>query len=380
MKGKEIKSKTVFKNKLPLLFFILIITVGLIISIIGIYLVSQQKRVKELNLQRELTELLNKSRDSAREMVLSDLNKIYTSLSESAGIDNSEHEVFYEDIKKKIDENKFCKYPFLINSSGKILFPDREVPVLPLKEAPNELQLYKNAKLLIQFVLKWDETIFSNQIFLNIKAQELYKRGLISEFRKNDVNNAIFYYKRAILINKQKHLSPIIFNSIGRCYFKSGRYKKAAGMYLMIITRFGHLLKDDLSFLRIRIWRSLALSAYKGGDMPKVAKSYLRVLELILYKRRNRREIFVFFKNEAINFLTALKDKYLLNDSKAKFEKLKKRESEFSHSSLDIQLKKLLLSSMEVDLNIRINKIEKKMVEIFKEYQKRAEKNFREIL
>ncbi len=371
MKGKEIKSKTVFKNKLPLLFFILIITVGLIISIIGIYLVSQQKRVKELNLERELTEQLNKSRDSAREMVMSDLNKIYTSLSEPAGIKNSDNKAFYEDIKKKIDKNKFCKFPFLINSSGKILFPDKEVPVLPLEEAPNELQLFKNAKLLIQFILKWDETLFSNQIFLNIKSQELYKRGLISEFRKNDFKNAIFYYKKAILINKQKHLAPIIFNSIGRCRYKSGKYKKAAGMYLMIINRFGHLLKDDLSFLRIRIWRSLALSAYKVGDMSKATKSYLRILELILFKRRNRREIFVFFKNEAINFLMKSGGKYLLNDSKAKFEKLKIMESEFYHSSLDNQLKKLLSSSREVDLNIRINKIEKKMKEIFKSYQKK---------
>ncbi len=337
-KKKQQQSKR--RIRLPRLYLVVIILVSIAISAAGIYLVSQQKRVKIYQVKKDLIGQLNHFREYSIKKTSRDLQRLFRQL--KAVSQDNPVATLISGIEEMTRTRSYIQYPFLINRSGMLLYPQYKAPVLPIEESPDELYLYRNAKMRIPVQVVPDEAFFSSQFYFSSKAQALYKQGMISEFRDGANNAALKFYQKAVPLNREKAMMPLLYNAIGRVYLKNGQTEMAIRTYMMILKSYGHLLKGDLSFLKIRIQRSLALCARQTGSPAKVTIAYLKLLDAFLERPKHLKEIFVFFKREAIAVLEQNQSGLRLAGKTDTFKQIMTQLRDLPQSELDLSIEQRL--------------------------------------
>jgi pentatricopeptide repeat protein len=353
------------RRKKPLFFLVIIILVGMVISFFGIYFVSQHKRAREINLKKSLTDLVLDAQQKIENQVLLDFNKIYQSLSNIT----YSNETWVEELVRILDSGKkFIKYPFIINTKKTLLFPAEKQAVLPLDENPNEHQTYKDIIERNSYQAQNVERKYPS-IFSNFQAQYFYNKGIDSEFKKGDFEEALKYYKKGDFWNKNKKAQVIFYNGMARCLSKQGDFKKALTIYLMIRYRLSHYLKGDFEYLKIRILRQISLISPFTEYRYKTIEFYLSLYEEILKLNKNGKPgIFVFFKAEALDYLNSLSQSSFPKNSRKKFRDLRERDLLTRDHSLEDQIQDVY-SNIKGDSTNRRDIIQKELKKIFVHFQ-----------
>jgi signal transduction histidine kinase len=260
-----------------------VIIPGLIISILGIYLVSHQKNARLLNVKDEFTNRLL---------------RIQT---------NTETR-----IRQRIEKTFIVKYPFFITSQNTFLFPFSKRTVLPGGKSP---------------------AFAADGIILKKRVKESYEKGYNLEYKQRKFIDAVKFYLQSLQEKPGADALPYIYHSIARCYFKLNQFPQAVNYYHKILHQSRDTLKKD-KFLYFTILRQLAVSNNQIESVENAVEIYLQLYEEILNYEINVKSDapaaeFAFFKNEALDFLNR---HARVNPAKA-IEQLEKA------SELDISLK-----------------------------------------
>jgi signal transduction histidine kinase len=269
------------KKKLPLLLMAVVIGAGLIIGIVGIYLVSQQKNARLLNVKKEFTNRLlhigTRVENRTQELVEAVFQQV-----EKKEINVDDPEALIESTKTIVLSNPIVKYPFFINSRKEFIFPISKKTGLPVLKS----------QLL-------EPKIIDRQV------REFYTQGYNLEYRKRNFIDAVKAYQRSLEENEnpKSDIKPYIFHAIARCYFKLNQLPQAAHYYQRVLDRYPDVLKKDNLFYFI-VLRQLA-SSYKQMESRKAAlQSYLRLYEDVLkYDVPGKSNPYAFYKNEALDYL-----------------------------------------------------------------------------
>ncbi|MCP5103414.1 MAG: hypothetical protein GY950_08545, partial [bacterium] len=118
------------KKKPALLVMPAVLLPGLIISLLGIYFVSQQKRARELNTLKELNSRMTHIRSRIETETLNAIETAFKTASE-AGVNFTNPNAVINGTKIILLGNPIVKYPFFINSGGNYLFPFSKKTVFP---------------------------------------------------------------------------------------------------------------------------------------------------------------------------------------------------------------------------------------------------------
>lgn len=308
---------------------IAVIIPGLVISILGIYLVSQQKNARLLNVKNEFTNRLLRIRTNSETQIRQLLEKTFQQI-EASKIDYDQPETLPIHIKSIALDNPIVKYPFFITSQNTFLFPFSKRTVLPGGKSPD---------------------LDVDSIITKKRVKELYEKGYNLEYRKRNFIGAVKFYLQALQEKPGADAFPYIHHSIARCYFKLNQFPQAVGYYHKILRQFQDTLKKD-RFLYFTILRQLAVS-YKQIELVEFRQKesvenaveiYLQLYEEILNYEINVKSAapaaeFAFFKNEALDFL----NRY------ARKESPKNREDRVNHAKAIEQLEK----TSELDISLK---------------------------
>jgi signal transduction histidine kinase len=317
------------KKRLPVLLMIAVIIPGLVISILGIYLVSQQKNARLLNVKNEFTNRLLRIRTNSENQIRQLIKNTFQQI-ETGKIEYNQPEALPIHIKSIALNNPIVKYPFFITSQNTFLFPFSKRTVLPADQSP---------------VLDVD-SIISNK-----RVKEFYKKGYNLEYKQRKFIDAVKSYLQALQEKPGADALPYIYHSIARCYFKLNQFPQAVGYYHKILRQFQDTLKKD-RFLYFTILRQLAVS-YKQIEsvefrqkepVENAVEIYLQLYEEILNYEINVKSAapaaeFAFFKNEALDFLNRC----------ARKENQKERDDRVNHAKAIEQLEKT--SELDISLN-----------------------------
>jgi signal transduction histidine kinase len=269
------------KKKLPLLLMAVVIGAGLIIGLVGIYLVSQQKNARLLNVRKEFTNRLlhigTRVETRTRELVETVFQQV-----EKKEINVDDPEALIDFTKTIVLSNPIVKYPFFINSREEFIFP-----------------ISKKSGLRVLTSRLLEPKIIDKQV------REFYTEGYNLEYRKGSFIDAVRAYQKSLEadVNAGADIKPYIYHAIARCYFKLNQFPQAAHYYQRVLDRYPEVLKKDNLFY-FTVLRQLA-SSYKQMDSGEAAlQSYLRLYEDVLkYDLPGKSNPYAFYKNEALDYL-----------------------------------------------------------------------------
>lgn len=317
------------KKRLPVLLIIVVIIPGLVISILGIYLVSQQKNARLLNLKNEFTNRLLRIQTKSETQIRQLIEKTFQQI-ETSEIDYNQPESLPIHIKSITLDNPIVKYPFFITSQNTFLFPFSKRTVLPGGKSPALDTFGKISKK---------------------RVKELYKKGYKLEYKHRKFIEAVKFYLQSLQEKPQANALPYIYHSIACCYFKLDQFSQAANYYHKILRQFQDTLKKD-KFLYFTILRQLAVS-YKQIEtgeynqkesVENAVEIYLQLYEEILNYEINVKfdasaVEFAFFKNEALDYLNRHARKESQKKGEDRVNPAKAIEQLEKTSELDISLK-----------------------------------------
>jgi tetratricopeptide (TPR) repeat protein len=315
------------KKRLPVLLMASVIIPGLIIGILGIYLVSQQKNARLLNVKNEFTNRLLRIRINSETRIRQLIKNTFQQI-ESSKIDYSQPETLPAHIKNIALNNPIVKYPFFITSPNTFLFPFSKRTVLPSGKSPALDTVSKISKK---------------------RVKEFFEQGYNLEYKQRKFIEAVKFYLQSLQEKPGVRALPYIYHSIARCYFKLNQFPQAAGYYHKILRQFQDTLKKD-KFLYFTVLRQLAVS-YKqieSGEFKQkesvenAVEIYLQLYEEILNYEINIKSdasAFAFFKNEALDYL----------NRHARKENQKKGEDRGNHAKAIEQLEK----TSELDISLK---------------------------
>jgi signal transduction histidine kinase/tetratricopeptide (TPR) repeat protein len=264
---------------LPVLLVTAVITPGLIISLVGIYLVSQQKNARLLNLQNQFASrmalIAGQVETGAREQVDRVFQQVETNAVNLAGTDQ-----LLEHIKTIVLENPIVQYPFFIDSQKEFLFPfSRKAPVSQLQTPA-----------------------FTGRI-LRPQASAHYTRGYGLEYSQRNFTEAIRAYGKSLRANPVNPVKPYIHHSIARCYFKANRFPQAIHYYMKIRLDYPAALEKD-PLLHFTILRQLALCHRRLEDDKNALQFYLELYEKTTgFDAPGKTNPYAFYNNEALDYL-----------------------------------------------------------------------------
>lgn len=268
------------RKQLPLVFMVGVIASGMVISFLAIYLVSQQKNARLLNIQNELTRQLGNIRDMFETRTQELIDQVYQFTLESANrlpsfYENPETLLSYT--KSLVLDHPVIQYPFFIDSHRCFLFPGYRKAVLPgtMPSAINDISMKPNVKASF------------------LKAYEL-------EFIQKNNIAAIKAYNETLHENPTPSIRPYIYNAIARCYRKLNRFPQAIYYYQEILQH-GVLHSQD-PLLYYTTLRQIAL-CYRLTDSLELAVQYYLRLYDELQKPKIVGDSYEFYKNEALAFL-----------------------------------------------------------------------------
>jgi tetratricopeptide (TPR) repeat protein len=271
----SVKSK---KYRLALLMLPVVIP-GLIISGFGILSISQQEKAKELKIEEKYTADLELIRKEVEEEIEANVERVFQQFLKSQ-IPLNQPTAVQQVLKEIILKNSIVKYPFLIDSNGKFIFPFSKKSVLPIVQP-------------------------SFPRIGNKKIESLYREGERLEFRDRKIGGALKHYVKCLKNDDVELLKPYIFNAVARCYFKLGKYPQAVSYYQSILELYSRVLpsKKDYS-LYFQVLRQMAQSYQRPGRKDNAMRRYLQLYDALLqYETSHPADRFAFFKNEALEYL-----------------------------------------------------------------------------
>ncbi len=300
-----------FKKNLPLFFVTAVITPGLVIGLLGIYFVSQQKRARELNLDKELANRMTRTRDAAASEVRGAMAAAVKAASDSE-IDFTDPSSVVTHTKGIVLNNPIVKNPFFINSGGSYLFPVSKKASFPTGMVPFK------------------------QIAGGVGGNDYVKAENL-EFKKRKFVDAIRLYLRYLKENPGKKADlPYVYNAIARCYFKLNKYRQAVTYYKRALRHYPPVPEEDrpLYFL---VLRQMARAHTLGDNKRAALRIYLDLYENILdYESSRKSNPFEFFKNEALDYLNLHAREVAVE--KERFSRARRRDRLANASQLDISL------------------------------------------
>ncbi len=266
------------KYRLALLMLPVVVP-GLIISGFGVLAISQQEKAKELKIEEKYTADLELIRKDMEEEIESNLEKVFQQLLKSQVPLNQSTSV-QQVLKDIMLKNSIVKYPFLIDSNRKFIFPFSKKSVLPIVEP-------------------------SFPRIGNKKIASLYREGERLEFRDRKIGGALKHYVKCLEYGDVEPLKPYIFNAMARCYFKLGKYPQAVSYYQSILELYpGVLLSKKGYSLYFQVLRQMAQSHLRQGQEDMAMTGYLQLYDALLqYETAHPGDRFAFFKNEALAYL-----------------------------------------------------------------------------
>lgn len=266
------------KYRLALLMLPVVVP-GLIISGFGFLSISQQEKAKELKIEEKYKAVLELIRKEVEEEIESNWERVYQQLIKSQ-IPLNQPTSIQQILKEIILKNSIVKYPFLIDSHGKFIFPFSKKSIIPIVQP-------------------------SFPRIGNKKIESLYREGERLEFRDRKIGGALKHYVKCLANDDVEPLKPYIFNAIARCYFKLGKYPQAVSYYQSIVELYSRVLpsKKDYS-LYFQVLRQMAQSHQRLGRKDMAMKRYLQLYDALLqYETSHPGDRFAFFKNEALEYL-----------------------------------------------------------------------------
>ncbi len=271
-------SDTSNKYRLALLMLPVVVP-GLIISGLGIFFISQQEKAKELKIEEKITADLELIRKEVEEEIGSNVEKVFQQLLKSQ-IPLNQPTAIQQVLKEIILKNSIVKYPFLIDSDGKFIFPFSKKIVLTIVQP-------------------------SFPRIGNKKIESLYREGERLEFRYKKIGGALKHYLNCLASDDVEPLKPYIFNALARCYFKLGKYPQAVSYYQSILGLYSRVLPANMDYsLYFQVLRQMAQSHQRLGRKEKAMRKYLQLYDALLpYETSQPADRFAFFKNEALEYL-----------------------------------------------------------------------------
>jgi len=266
------------KKRSQFLILLGVILPGVIISILGLYFVSQQKAARELNLKREYEKKITDLRNLIEGESLSQIREVYS------GFDNSnvkfgEPSSILKSVKSAVVANPIMKHPFIIDANRNFIFP---------------LSAGKS-----KMVQKSMDPALTDPV-----VRALYLKGRRTEFKNKDISGALKIYIKCLNLSGSSASAPYIMNAIGRCYFNTGRYHQALSFYRKLEDEYTGTIKNDIPF-RLTIIRQEALTQIKLGLLNEAVSLYLKLYELIVeHETQSGSGQFEMYKNEALDQLS----------------------------------------------------------------------------
>jgi signal transduction histidine kinase/tetratricopeptide (TPR) repeat protein len=306
------------KTRLLLLMLPVVIP-GLIISAFGILSISQQKRAKELRLEEQFLSNLEQIRKDVEQNIQDAVDNSYRQLLDHS-FQLDQPAAVQQGLKEILLKNPVIRYPFLIDSQGRFIFPFARKSGMTL--VPPSLPGVKDKRV-----------------------KERFTRGEDLEFKERKIAGALKYYLECLEYNNLEESKPYIFNAIARCYFKLGRYPQAISYYRDIAAAFptpGSPGMDGDLALYFPVLRQLALSSRRMGREQQATRYYLLLYEgLLHYETADNKNSgrFTFFKNEALDYLNHHLQGSEEKAEEKRFKQAKTLDRLHEMSGLDIALR-----------------------------------------
>jgi signal transduction histidine kinase len=316
------------KKKWPVYLMPLVIIPGLIISVLGVYLVSQQKSARLIEIKRQYSNRMILLRDSVETGTRQLMGDVFRQLTDKA-ITSTPPTALQGDVKSILLNHGIVKYPFFIRSPGDFLFPFTREATFSTLQSP---------------VLNLETLIKSKSILA------LYKKAYNLEYRERDFVVAIKGYLACLDRQPTQAVKPYLFNAIGGCYFKLNRFRSALMYYNKTLNRYPILVKGD-HFLYFTMLRQLALSNKHIGAKSEAFRWYLRLYEEVPPETSDQQGTYSFYKNEALDYLNRNHQEDNSSEQQTRFIKAKAMAKLDKASPIDISLKWLYFDTGQGNLD-----------------------------
>ena len=280
------------KQKMPVFLMTAVIIPGLIIAALGIYLVSQQKSARLLDIKKEFSQRLAQIQNTGESRVRQLVERVFQQRAKSLP-EYTDPAALTPFLKTLVLDNPIVKYPFFITSQQSFLFPYSKKTLPPAVQSP---------------------ALEVERIPLEKPAKQFYTEGYDLEYRQRDFGSAIRSYLKSLEKNPGVTSRSYIYGSIARCYFKMRQFPQAVHYYFKTLRENPDLRRHDF-FLYLTVLRQLGLAYHQSDSPEKAVKYYLQLYEDILNQEQGEApasSTFAFFKNEALEYL----NRFARRDSK----------------------------------------------------------------
>jgi len=288
-----------------------VIIPGLIICTLAVYLVGKQESARLLDVRRDFTLLLNRTRNEVEARV----SRLVEAVSAQAVADSRQlilSEKILAHTRGILLDHAIVKFPFFVSSTRGFLFPVTQ---------PAELPVYGTSSP----VMSMEST----------SLKQLFQRASDLEYKQESLTEAVKAYM--ICLKSGASAAPYVYNAIGRCYFKLRRFPQALAYYNKVFLQEPRL-RDRDQLLYFTVLRQKAVSFKQMGTFEEAGRVYLRLYEEILAQRgRAGSGPLAFYKNEALDFLNSRDN--AAEESTDRFLRAKALDRLDDASELDISLR-----------------------------------------
>ncbi|MDQ1354836.1 MAG: hypothetical protein QG657_5145 [Acidobacteriota bacterium] len=307
-----LKFESLKRNRRFILLMMAVILPGLVISGLGLFYVSQQRKARDLNLREKYNAALSLIRDEIERQIETAVDNTFKQISRQATPSVIENQDTLQNLMKEILlQNPAAKYPFLINHNGAYIFP---------------------------FTRK---TSFLKGNVIT-PGGILFKQAENFELKERNYPEAIRLYLEALAKGKEKQTRFYIFHAVARCYYKMNKFPQAAAYLSEILLHppAGALGKNTILYT---LALYLAARVYNQMDLQdKAADYYLRLYDETLrfdYESTADKETFAYFKNEALDYLLKHRKKSENQEDQQRFDRVRAMEGFDDLSELDIDMR-----------------------------------------
>ncbi|HLP62392.1 MAG TPA: ATP-binding protein [Candidatus Deferrimicrobium sp.] len=326
-----LKFESLKRNRRVILLMMTVILPGLVISGLGLFYVSQQRKARDLNLREKYDTTLALIRDETERQIETAIDNTFKLISVRATLASVENQDSLQNLMKEILlQNPVVKYPFLISHSGSYIFP-----------------FTGKATFLKGTVITPEETLFkyfSKLTGKNSAFYRLFKQAENFELKERNYPAAIQYYLEALAKVKDKQIMFYVYHAIARCYYKLNKFPQAAAYVSDILRHPPGVSEANTSLYSIYpMALYLAARVYQQMDLQdRAVECYLRLYDETLrfeYETTTGKETFAFFKNEALDYLLRHIKNGEKQEDRQRFDRVRAMEGLENLSELDIDLR-----------------------------------------
>lgn len=271
----------VFKKRLPAMLMTAVIVSAFIIGVMGVWLVSQHKTARLLNIKKEYTGRLALLAEQLQTEVRAAVQKALQSPASIAPGWGSRESVL-ELIKTMTLNNPLVRYPFMITSTNELLFPLSQKTTL-VGASPRT----------------------PTPAFSGVAAARRYEKASELEYRDKLYLAAINSYLQALSGEKKAAVGAPIYYAVARCYFKMKSYRQALHYYGLVLAELPGEAGDagEAPFHATALRQ--AARAHLHMDEPDNAfYFYSRLYEETLKTApTGYANLYAFYQNEALDYL-----------------------------------------------------------------------------